>query len=159
MPAMKVKIYEADTPIGEAEIFALDPPMGVAMAKFTPLPAYNVAQHANVVDGEYIEDRGNKLRIEMEDGAALRSQAISIQDWPTLEEREAHILGILEPSFDELFRDHPHYRDYYDLDLTDEERAEKQQMLANNTRRRLAKEWSILGVILAVIAGELVYFA
>ena len=159
MPAMKVTIYEADTPIGEAEIFALDPPMGVAMAKFTPLSAYNVAQHANAIDGEFIEDRGDKLRIEIEDGTALRSQAISIQDWPTLEEREVHILGILEPRFDELFRDHPHFRDYYDLDLTDEERAAKQRMLASNTRRRLAKEWSILGVILAAIAGALVYFA
>jgi hypothetical protein len=158
--AMKVTIYEADTPIGEAEIFALDPPMGVAMAKFAPLPAYNVAQHADVVDGEYIEDRGDKLRIEMEDGAALRSQAISIQDWPTLEEREVHFLGILEPSFDELFSDHPHYRDYYDLDLTDEQRAKKQWMRARNKRRKLAKGWSILVMIfLAGIAGALAYLA
>ena len=156
---MKVTIYEAETPIGEAKIFALDPPMGVAMAKFAPLQAYNVTQHANVVNGEYIEDRGDKLRIEMEDGTALRSQAVSIQDWPTLEEQEVHFLGILEPSFDELFRDHPHYRDYYDLDLTDEERAEKRRMLASNTRRRRVKEWSIFGGILAAVAGALVYVA
>lgn len=110
---MKVTIYEANTPIGEAEIFALDPPMGVAMAKFTPAPAYNAAKHANVVDGDYIEDRSDSLRIEMADGVTLTSQAISIQDWPTLGEREVHILGILEPSFDSLFSEHDDYKAYW----------------------------------------------
>ena len=111
--AMKVTIYEADTPIGEAEIFALDPPMGVAMAKFKPLAAYDVDQHANVVDGDYIEDRGERLRIEMADSVPLISQAISIQDWPALGEREVHILGILEPSFEALFGEHPDFKSYW----------------------------------------------
>ena len=111
--AMKLTIYEADTPIGEAEVFALDPPMGVAMAKFTPLPAYAAAQHANVLDGDYIEDRSDKLRMEMADGSTLKCQAISIHDWPTLEEREVHILGILEPTFETLFNDHPSFKAYY----------------------------------------------
>ena len=111
--AMKVTIYEADTPSGEAEIFALDPPMGVAMAKFRPLAAYNVEQHANVVDGDYIEDRGDRLRIVMADGVPLVSQAISIQDWSALGEQEVHILGILEPSFEALFGEHPDFKSYW----------------------------------------------
>lgn len=111
--AMKVTIYEADTPIGEAEIFALDPPMGVAMAKFKPLAAYNVERHANVVDGDYVEDRGERLRIEMADGVPLISQAISIQEWPALGEHEVHILGILEPSFETLFREHRDFKSYW----------------------------------------------
>lgn len=102
---MKLKVLEADTLIGEAMIFALDPPMGVAMAKFQPSSAYDMARHANVVDGDYVADRGENLRIEMANGKALKSQAISIQDFPTLGEREIHILGILEPSFDEVFGD------------------------------------------------------
>ena len=154
---MKVKIFESDSPIGEAEIFALDSPMGVAIAKFIPLPAYNVAQHANVVDGDYIDDRGDKLRIEMTNGVALTSQAISIQDWPTLGEHELHILGVLEPSFDELFSDHPHYRDYYDLDLTDEERAKKQRRLTAKARRRSVKAWLVISAIVASIASAIVF--
>lgn len=110
---MKVTIYDAASPIGEAEIFALDPPMWVAMAKFTPLPAYNAKLHANVVDGDYMGDRGENLRMELADGVALKSQAISIQDWPTLGECEVHILGILEPSFEELFREHPDFTSYW----------------------------------------------
>ncbi len=111
--AMKFTIYEADTPIGEADIFALDPPMGVAMAKFMPLDAYSLEQHANVVDGDFIEDRGGRLRIEMADGRPLLSQAISIEDWPALGEREVHFLGILEPSFESLFREHPDFKAYW----------------------------------------------
>ncbi len=111
--AMKVTIYEADTPIGEAEIFALDPPMGVAMAKFKPLSAYDVERHANVVDGDYIEDRGRGLRTVVHDGVPLISRAISIQAWPALGEYEVHILGILEPSFETLFCDHPDFKSYW----------------------------------------------
>ncbi|WP_157973317.1 hypothetical protein [Blastomonas sp. CACIA14H2] len=111
--AMKVTIYEADTPIGEAEIFALDPPMGVAMAKFKSLSAYDVERHANVVDGDYIEDRGRGLRIEMSDGVPLISQAISIQAWPALGEHEVHILGILQPSFETLFCEHPDFKSHW----------------------------------------------
>lgn len=113
---MKLTIFDAYTPIGDAEVFALDPPMGVAMAKFAPLPAYNVEQHASIVDGEFYEDRGGALRIEMEDGIPLRSQEMSLKDWPTLGEYELHILGIIEPSFETLFADHPHYKAYWSID-------------------------------------------
>ena len=111
--AMKVTIYEADTPIGEADIFALDPPMGVAMAKFEPLDAYRIEQHANEVDGDYIADRSDRLRIEMADGKPLISQAVSIQDWPALGEREVHFLGVIEPSFESLFSEHPDFKAYW----------------------------------------------
>jgi hypothetical protein len=110
---MRLKIFEADTPIAEAEIYALDPPMSVAMAKFFPAKAYDQVRHANVIDGDYIGDRSEILRIEMQDGSTMKSNAISIQDWPTLNEREVHILGIYEPSFDELFRDHPDFKGYW----------------------------------------------
>jgi hypothetical protein len=110
---MRLKIFEADTPIAEAEIYALDPPMCVAMAKLFPAIAYDQARHANVIDGDYIGDRSEILRIEMHDGSTMKSEAISIQDWPMLDEREVHILGIYEPSFDELFREHPDFKAYW----------------------------------------------
>lgn len=87
--------------------------MGVAMATFSPSSAYNVEQHANVVDGDYVGDRGENLRIEMKNGMELKSEAISILDFPTLNEIEIHILGIFEPSFDELFADHSDYKAYW----------------------------------------------
>jgi hypothetical protein len=110
---MKLKIFEVNTLIGEAEVFALDPPMGVAMAKFFPAIGYNQGRHANVIDGNYVGDRSETLRVEMEDGATIKGAAISIQDFPTLDERELHILSIYEPRFDELFGDHPNFVDYW----------------------------------------------
>jgi hypothetical protein len=108
-----VRIFEADTLIGNAEIFALDPPMCVAMAKFRPEPAYDAERHANVVDGDYIADRGDKLRMELPDGIRLISQAISLQDWAARGEFELHILGIEEPSFESLFGEHPDFKAYW----------------------------------------------
>ena len=110
---MRGIIYEADTAIGEAKIIALDPPMGVAIAEFTPSGAYNMEHHANVINGDYVGDRSDRLRIELANGIPLISQAISIQDWPQLGEREAHILGILEPSFESLFSEHPDFVAYW----------------------------------------------
>jgi hypothetical protein len=113
MGKMKLKVFEADTQIAEAEIFALDPPMCVAMANFDPTIAYDVARHANVIDDDYIADRTDILRIELANGDDLRSEAISIQDFPTLGERQVHILGIYQPSFDELFGGHPDFVAYW----------------------------------------------
>lgn len=110
---MKLKIFEADKLIGSAEIFALDPPMCVAMAKFDPTTEYDMPSHANVIDGDYVGDRSDILRLEMPDGSAMKSEAISIQDFPTLDEREVHILGIYEPGFDQLFSEHPDFRAYW----------------------------------------------
>jgi len=110
---MKLKIFEADTLIGEAEVFALDPPMGVAMAKFCPAIGYHQGRHANVIDGKYVGDRSEILRVEMEDRTTIKGAAVSIQDFPMLDERELHILGIYEPRFDELFGGHPSYIDYW----------------------------------------------
>ncbi len=57
----------------------------------------------------------NTLRIEATAYAlsfALKSSALSIQDWPELGECELHILGIEEPRFESLFAEHPDYKAY-----------------------------------------------
>lgn len=110
---MKLKIFEAEKMIGDAEVYALDPPMGVAMAKFYPAADYDVKRHANVIDADYVGDRSDILRLEMADGSSMRSEAISIQNYPSLNEREVHIIGIYEPSFDELFAEHPDFKAYW----------------------------------------------
>ncbi|MEE4540277.1 MAG: hypothetical protein V2J51_17515 [Erythrobacter sp.] len=99
--------------IGNADVFALDPPMCVAIAKFDAVESYDAKQHANVIDGDYVADRSDLLRVEMPDGSAMKSEAISIQDYPTLNEREVHLIGIYEPSFDWLFGDHPDLKAYW----------------------------------------------
>lgn len=109
---MRLKILEGETHIGDAEVFALDTPMCVAMAKFSPARDYDANRHANVIDGNYFGDHTEILRLEMADGSRVRSEAISIQDYPTLHERQVDLIGIFEPDFDELFKDHPSYTAY-----------------------------------------------
>lgn len=110
---MKLKIFEAEKMIGDAEVYALDPPMGVATAKFYPAADYDVKRHANVIDGDYVGDRSEILRLEMADGSSMRSEAICIEDYPSLNEREVHIIGIYEPNFDQLFAEHPSFIAYW----------------------------------------------
>jgi len=154
---MKLKIFENDKLIGGAEVFALDPSMGVAQAKFHPAQDYEPMRHANVIDGDYVGDRGDILRLEMADGSAMESKAISIQDFPSLNEREVHILSISQSAFSQLFSDHPHFRDYYDLDLTDKQRAEKQRMQTAKARVRSVKAWWFLGAIFGSIASAIAF--
>lgn len=104
---MRLKIFEAGTLIAEADVFAVDPPMGVVMAKLFPTDAYHQSRHASVIDEESFGDRGGILQLETQDGTAIRSEGVSILDFPTLDERELHILGIYEPSVDEIIQDHP----------------------------------------------------
>ena len=110
---MKISIFENATLIGEATVFALDPPMCVAMARFTPTSAYDTQRHANVVNADYVGDRSEILRLELPDGKAIKADAISIQDYAEIDERQVDLIGIFEPSFDELFSEHPSYKDYW----------------------------------------------
>ena len=113
---MRLKVFEGEAQIGEAFVFALDPPMCVATAKFEATPAYDAVRHANVVGGDYVGDRTEMLRIEMSNGTALKSEAISIQDFSEIDEWQIDIIGIFEPSFESLFSDHPDFKDYWDVD-------------------------------------------
>ncbi|MEM6475056.1 MAG: hypothetical protein AAF687_02695 [Pseudomonadota bacterium] len=83
------------------------------MASFEPAAGYDLDRHANVVDGDYVGDRSEILRLEMTDGTELKCRAISIQDFPTLGEFEVHIIEIYEPSFDKLFGEHPDFKKYW----------------------------------------------
>ena len=110
---MQLRVFEGKTLVGDAHVYALDPPMCVAIAKFEPAAGYDLNRHANVIDGDYVGDRSKLLRLEMSDGTEMKSAAISIQDFPTISEREIHIIEIFEPSFDMVFGEHPHFKDYW----------------------------------------------
>ncbi|QDX25584.1 hypothetical protein FPZ54_05820 [Sphingomonas suaedae] len=113
---MHVTILEGLTPIGTAFLNALDPAMGIAMGKFEPTSAYVPDRHANMVDGDYIADRSETLRVERTDGISIVCRAISIQDWSELGERELHLLEISEPSYEALVGEHSAFRAYWGKD-------------------------------------------
>ena len=55
---MQVNVLEGDVLIGAATMEYLHPPMGVAFGPFSPTINYMSASHANVVEGEYVGDKG-----------------------------------------------------------------------------------------------------
>lgn len=107
---MTFRFFHGEAQIGTATLFALDPPMGVAMAKFRPTEAYESAKYANVLDGDYLGDRTGILTVKLDDGTELKCNAVAIHDYPSLDEIEVHLLGIIEPSYDQLFADHPDFK-------------------------------------------------
>lgn len=111
---MVVEIFEGPDLVGTGQIYALDPGMGVATAYFAPTSAYDCERHANVVDGEYLGDRTSILTARFPDGGEIITcNAISIMDFPTLNECEIQLIGINEPPYADLFGDHPQYKDYW----------------------------------------------
>ena len=154
---MHVSIFNDGTLIGHADLTELDPPMGVATGRFVPSENYVQIEHANVVDGEYVGTRSDNFRVLSKEHGEIESSALAILDFPTLGEIEFHALGIKRPDYAVLFGDHPHYRAYYDLDLSDEERHAKGEALRKRTRARHVREWLwFLGTV-AVLAVAVVW--
>jgi len=152
-----VSIFNRDTLIGHANLSELDPPMGVATGAFVPTADYARTDHANVVDGDYVGERSQGFRVLSEAHGKIESQAIAILDWPTLGEIELHVLGITNPDYEALFGDHPTYRAYYGLDLSDEERLARDQAVRASLRARDVRAWLWPLAILALI-GTVIFW-
>lgn len=112
---MKVTILAGDEVIGIGELDRLDPPMGVAVGPFTPMPAYNRSLHAGDIEGKQNHlGLGANLSVEGSQGK-IDCVGVHIADYSDhLGEIEVHVLGI--SNFEVLFGDHPHFRSYHDLE-------------------------------------------
>ena len=108
-----LEIYENVERVGDAKVFALDPSMSVAMAKFTPTSAYDIDRHANVVDGEYRSTRGGCLRIQLPDGSPMPVSDIAIHDYPNLDEAEVHVLADTAESFAAMIAAYPELQAFF----------------------------------------------
>ncbi|MFM6933192.1 MAG: hypothetical protein ACKOUT_13230 [Novosphingobium sp.] len=87
--------------------------MGVAIGEFEPTDAYDVGRHASSIDGQWVDGRSTILSARLADGTLVQCHAVSIQDSPTLEELEVHLIGISDPPYQVLFGGHPDFRAYY----------------------------------------------
>jgi hypothetical protein len=111
---MVIEIFEGSDLVGTGQIYALDPPMGVATGYFAPTSAYDRGRHANLVDGEYLGDRTSILTARLTDGGEIIAcRAISIMDFPTLDECEIHLIGISAPPFKDLFGGHAQFKEFW----------------------------------------------
>lgn len=110
---MQVSVFEGETLIGTATLEHLDPPMGVAFGPFAPTPAYQTQAHANVIEGEFVGNKGLGLAASADQHGTLNA-SIGIEDWIADEfGRQLTLFFKNGESFAALFADHPDYRAYF----------------------------------------------
>lgn len=112
---MQVSVYRDETLVGTAILEHLDPPMGVAFGPFSPGDQYDRDQHANTVEGDYINDRGQSLSVHADQHGRLNTASIAIQDWVDSKlGKELTVWFKDGRNFAALFSAHDDYRAYYD---------------------------------------------
>ncbi|PJI87108.1 hypothetical protein DAH55_08320 [Sphingomonas koreensis] len=110
---MHVKIFERGILVGSATLKNLDPPMGVAFGPFLPTPDYARDAHANVVEGQYVGDRGLVL-VAIADQRGALDASIAIEDWADVEFGAQLTLFFRDgENFAALFAQHPDYMAYF----------------------------------------------
>ena len=110
---MQVSVHEGPTLVGTATIEHLDPPMGVAFGPFVPSGHYSRDRHANVNDGEFVDDRGKVLSASADQYGVLRTSTIAIEDWANPLYMELTLFFSDGNDFAEVFSTHADYIAYY----------------------------------------------
>jgi hypothetical protein len=110
---MQVSVHEGPTLVGTATIEHLDPPMGVAFGRFVPSGQYSRDRHANVIEGEFIEDRGRILSTSADQYGVLRTRTVAIEDWTNPPYKELTLFFSDGNDFAEVFSTHADYIAYY----------------------------------------------
>lgn len=110
---MQIQVFEGEMLVGTATLKHLDPPMGVAFGPFSPTTDYTSSAHANVVDGDYVGDRGLVLAATADQHDSLDA-SIAIEDWTDPEIGKQLTMFFKDgENFAALFAEHPDYRAYY----------------------------------------------
>jgi hypothetical protein len=78
---MKVSVHQGQILIGIATLEHLDPTMGVAFGPFAPSNRYDRDKHANTVEGNYVDDKGESLSVCADQHDVLKTASIAIEDW------------------------------------------------------------------------------
>jgi len=111
---MKVSIYQDQTLIGVGQLDGLDPPMGVAFGPFTPSDRYQRGMHANLVNGEYVGDKGQSLVAHTDKYGILQNTTMAIENWSDPEIATQLTIWFQDGlNFAEIFSEHRDYKAYY----------------------------------------------
>ena len=99
-------VFFDSTPIGYSDLEGGDPPMGVAVGRFLPLPSYQEVQPLIVAARDTSQDHLG-LTVQATDGQVLPAQGgVQIVDFSAelgTEGIELHVLGVGYPLYEELF--------------------------------------------------------
>ena len=110
---MQVSVHESPTLVGTAAIEHLDPPIGVAFGPFVPAGHYSRDRHANVIEGEFVGDRGKVLSASTDRYGVLQTRTVAIEDWTNPPSMELTLFFSDGNDFAEVFSNHADYIAYY----------------------------------------------
>lgn len=105
----RFEVLSGSTLVGHSELEAGDPPMGVAVGRFVPLPAYESIRSMVVASAE--KDQSQlELSVRLAGGPVLPTQGgVQLIDFSAelgAEGLQVHALGIGYPLYQELFPMH-----------------------------------------------------
>jgi hypothetical protein len=111
---MQISVFQGEALIGTAIIEHLDPPMGVAFGPFVPSDQYDRNQHADVLDGNYIGDKGHSFLARANQHGLLKTNTITIEDWSDPKIGMQLTVWFRDGGdFAALFSEHADYKTYY----------------------------------------------
>ena len=103
----RFNVYAGGTLVGHSELETGDPPMGVAIGRFYPLPAYVAIQAACIAARNQSQEH-LALSVRDSGGSVIPAQGGTaiLDSSRELGEIEVHVLGIGYPLYEELFPAH-----------------------------------------------------
>jgi hypothetical protein len=111
---MRITVHHGQILIGSAHLEDLDPPMAVALGTLTPTKDYHRDLHANIIDGNYVGDKGSRLSIMTGDRGLLNVAAIAIQDWSDPDfGKQITVIFEDHQSYKAMFSSHHQYKAYF----------------------------------------------
>lgn len=88
--------------------------MGVAFGPFLPSGHYDRDQHANTIEGDYVDDKGQSLSVRADQHGPLKTASIAIEDWADPEiGNQLTVWFQHSGDFEALFSTHDDYKAYY----------------------------------------------
>ena len=114
---MFVEIYHGEALIGQSNVDATDPPMGVASGRFEPTASYDARFHADQIEGQPNDNEGYltapRLVARSQTGI-IECQIIVIEDYDqSLNERHLSLLGIPYPDYRTYFGEYQAFKGYW----------------------------------------------
>ena len=100
-------VYSEGTLVGHSALEGGDPPMGVAIGRFSPLPTYGQIQSRVVAAFDSAQEHLNLTVVDTQSGLTVPAEAgVQILDASAdlgPDGLEVHVLGIAYPLYEQLF--------------------------------------------------------
>ena len=110
---MHVTFLSGSTVIGTAFLTPFDPPMGVAGGAFEPTEHYSRHDHANVVEGEFVDYLGLLLSANSDEHGPIPCEWIAIHDFGEGTGEIEITICVGHPEYESYFSEYAGFKTYF----------------------------------------------